>query len=69
MPTFSLVHRTRPATPIDGKNPGLLLFHGRGADEIDLLGLAQSLDPKLYVVSARAPYPLPPGYSWMDLNS
>ena len=59
--------RERPAA---GANPEglLLLHHGRGADEADLLGLADVLDPeqRLLVVSPRAPLTLPgsPGYHW-----
>ena len=53
----------------DGEATGLLvLHHGRGADERDLLGLADVLDPRrrLHVVSPRAPLTLPgsPGYHW-----
>lgn len=44
--------------------PGLLLLHGRGSDEADLMGLVDALDPRLTVVSARAPYRLPPGFAW-----
>lgn len=46
----------------------LILHHGRGTDERDLLGLADLLDPgkRLRVVSPRAPLQLPgsPGYHW-----
>ena len=37
-----------------------MLHHGRGTDELDLLGLADVLDPRrrLHVVSPRAPLPL-----------
>ena len=60
------VHRERPA---DGDPAGLLvLHHGRGADEHDLLGLADVLDPerRLHVVTPRAPLQLPgwPGNHW-----
>jgi phospholipase/carboxylesterase len=52
-----------------GEPAGLLvLHHGRGTCETDLLGLADSLDPerRLRVVSARGPLQLPgsPGYHW-----
>lgn len=47
--------------------PALLLLHGRGADEADLLSLADELDPRLFVVSARAPLPLGPGFAWYHL--
>src|SRR4051812_16514849 len=62
----SLTHLERPATAAP---EGLLvLHHGRGADESDLLGLADLLDPerRLRVVTPRAPLRLPgsPGYHW-----
>jgi len=61
-----LIHRERPA---DGEPAGLLiLHHGRGADEHDLLGFGDVLDPdrRLHVVTPRAPLTLPgwPGYHW-----
>ncbi len=53
----------------EGAPEGLLvLHHGRGADERDLLPLADVLDPqrRLYAVTPRAPLSLPgwPGYHW-----
>jgi phospholipase/carboxylesterase len=62
----TLLHSERAAA---GTPSGLLvLHHGRGADERDLLGLADALDParRLQVVSPRAPLQLPgsPGYHW-----
>jgi phospholipase/carboxylesterase len=60
-----LVYRERPA---DGKPEGLLvLHHGRGADENDLLPLADLFDPgrRLRVVTPRAPErPGLAGYHW-----
>jgi phospholipase/carboxylesterase len=61
-----LAYRERPA---EGRPRGLLvLHHGRGADENDLLTLADVLDParRLHVVTPRAPLQLPesPGYHW-----
>jgi len=61
-----LVHRERPA---GGEAAGLLvLHHGRGSDEGDLIGLADVLDPerRLHVVAPRAPLTLPgwPGFHW-----
>jgi phospholipase/carboxylesterase len=45
-----------------------VLHHGRGADEQDLLGLADVLDPehRLHVATPRAPLTLPgwPGHHW-----
>ena len=61
-----LTYRERPA---DGDPEGLLvLHHGRGADEHDLLSLGDVLDPerRLHVATPRAPLTLPgwPGYHW-----
>jgi phospholipase/carboxylesterase len=62
----ALAYRERPAA---GDAAGLLvLHHGRGADEQDLLGLGDVLDPerRLHVVTPRAPLTLPgwPGHHW-----
>ena len=61
-----MISRERPPA---GEPAGLLvLHHGRGADEHDLLGLADVLDPerRLHVVTPRAPLTLPgwPGHHW-----
>ena len=44
----------------------LVLHHGRGADEHDLLGLADVLDPerRLHIVTPRAPLAIGGGYHW-----
>ncbi|MBF6613250.1 MAG: phospholipase [Chloroflexi bacterium] len=65
---LKLAHLVRPGRG-EGEGaerglPGLLLLHGRGSDEADLMGLVDALDPRLTVVSARAPYRLPPGFAW-----
>jgi phospholipase/carboxylesterase len=60
------IFRERPAA---GEPSGLLVVHhGRGSDEHDLLSLADALDPtrRLRVVSPRAPLQVPgwPGNHW-----
>lgn len=61
----ALVYRERPAagTEPDGL---LVLHHGRGADENDLIGLADVLDPerRLHVVTPRAPLAIGGGFHW-----
>jgi phospholipase/carboxylesterase len=64
--TSPLTFQERPAS---GEPEGLLvLHHGRGADEHDLLSLGDVLDPqrRLHVATPRAPLQLPgwPGYHW-----
>ena len=61
-----LIFAERPAA---GEPAGLLvLHHGRGTDERDLLGLADVLDPdhRLHVATPRGPLTLPgwPGHHW-----
>lgn len=59
----------RPRAPADGPPPLLLLLHGYGAGERDLFDLADHLDPRLHVVSARAPLALPwGGFAWYHLG-
>ncbi|MBV8734481.1 MAG: phospholipase [Solirubrobacterales bacterium] len=60
-----LDHQLRPAR---GRPEGaLVLMHGRGTDEFDLLPLLDALDPerRLVGVTPRAPLELPPGgFHW-----
>jgi phospholipase/carboxylesterase len=62
----ALVFRER--APVGNARGLLVLHHGRGADEHDLLALADVLDPQhqLHVVTPRAPLTMPgsPGYHW-----
>jgi phospholipase/carboxylesterase len=57
----SLIHNVREAA--DEPAGALVLFHGRGADEHDLVPLLDALDPqrRLLGVTPRAPLALSPG--------
>jgi phospholipase/carboxylesterase len=61
-----LAHRVRPAA--GAPDGALVLLHGRGTDERDLLPLADALDPerRLVAVTPRAPLAIPgqPGAHW-----
>jgi phospholipase/carboxylesterase len=68
---LSLVHAVRepsgkaPETP----PPLLILLHGVGSNEQDLIGLAPALDPRFYIVSARAPITLGQGaFGWYHVQ-
>ncbi len=66
-PSFVSVVR-EPAAP-SARPPVLVLLHGVGADELDLLPVADAIDPRLLVVSLRAPYEAEPmGYAWYALD-
>jgi phospholipase/carboxylesterase len=71
-PRLNLAHIVRDARAERGSvpahgSPRLLLLHGRGADEADLMGLEAALDPRLVVVSVRAPFRLGPGFAWYEM--
>ncbi len=59
----------RGATAQDQGAPVLLLLHGYGLHEEDLMGLAPHLDSELISVGARAPYELPfGGFAWFNIE-
>ncbi len=64
----TLHHRMMmPETGEQGPHPTLVLLHGRGADEDDLVGVTQALDERLLVLSVRAPFPFEyGGFTWYD---
>jgi phospholipase/carboxylesterase len=57
----SLAARIRPAA--GAPEGALVLFHGRGADELDLFPLLDAFDPERRLIGAtpRGPLSLPPG--------
>jgi phospholipase/carboxylesterase len=64
-----LVHHTVQPRVRSGPPPLLLLLHGIGADEDDLLPLAPHLDPRFLVISARAPFEAEPmGHRWYAID-
>ena len=64
---YSVLHRG-PEASASGA-PLLVLLHGYGSNEEDLLGLAPYLDPRLVCISARAPHVLPfGGYAWFEIE-
>lgn len=51
-------------------NPILILLHGRGADEFDLLQIGELLNENFLTISIRAPKRfLFGGYTWFDMNN
>jgi len=51
------------------KNPLILLLHGYGSNEEDLFSFATELPENYFIISARAPYPLPPyGNAWYAID-
>lgn len=69
-PAFSLKHRViRPTVKSDGKTPCVVLLHGIGSDENDLLDLGSKFGPEFLVISARAPIAVGPGaYAWFKVK-
>jgi phospholipase/carboxylesterase len=47
----------------------LVLLHGLGSNERDLLGLGAGLDPRFELISLRAPRPMgPDAFGWFDVT-
>jgi len=66
----TLFHRVLfPENPAAQKHPTVIMLHGRGSDEEDLLGIAPMFDERFLIISVRAPYEFPyGGYTWFDLE-
>lgn len=66
---MSLLSVVREPAVRSDRPPLLVLLHGIGADEHDLLPIADALDPRLLAVSVRAPYEAAPmGHAWYALD-
>ncbi|MXN90587.1 phospholipase [Flavobacterium sp. Sd200] len=66
---LSLYHLVREPKVKQDKSPLLLLLHGYGSNEEDLFGFASQLPDEYLIISARAPYSLPPyGHAWYAIN-
>lgn len=60
---------TPPKAASEGKQPVLIVLHGYGADEFDLLPLAERLPGNHRIISIQAPLTLPwGGYAWYHLT-
>jgi len=57
-----------PKEQSDGPSPAVFVLHGRGANEQDLLPIADELPDELHVISLRAPDQLQGGYTWYELD-
>ena len=69
MKTLSLAHLVHQPILEEDAPPLLLLLHGVGSNEHDLIALAPFLDKRFLIISARAPNTLEPGsYAWFDVD-
>lgn len=58
-----------PASQTTETKSTLIMLHGRGADEHDLFGLKERLDPRLDIHSLRAPFEYEwGGNAWFDMS-
>lgn len=68
MPSLETVVR-RPAVTSGARPPLLVLLHGVGGDETGLPALTADFDPRLLILSPRAPYRHGNGrYRWFDVD-
>jgi phospholipase/carboxylesterase len=68
-PDLPLTHVSRPGT-VESNAPSVVLIHGRGTNERDLLPIGAQLPEDLHVLSVRAPRSMdgPDSYTWYDLD-
>jgi phospholipase/carboxylesterase len=67
--SLSLLHLVRQPTRGAGAPPLLILLHGIGSNEEDLMGLEPYLDERFLIVSARAPFSYGSGgYAWFEIQ-
>src|SRR5690349_8842275 len=68
LPLAYLEYGPRQSVPEGEKPPLLLMLHGVGANERDLFPLAPELDPRLQILSLRAPLTRGPNsYAWFTV--
>lgn len=69
-PGLPLAHRVRaPANGNTNDAPCLILLHGVGANEANLIDFAARQDPRLTIVLARGPLTFGPNqYGWFNVN-
>lgn len=66
---LSLFHLVKEPRDKKEKSPVLIMLHGYGSDAKDLFSFAGELPEELFIISAQAPYPLPPyGNAWYAIN-
>jgi phospholipase/carboxylesterase len=66
----TLTHKILPPRlHASGKSPLVIFMHGRGANEDDLLGLAEYSDDRIFFVSPRAPFDFGygGGFTWYEI--
>ncbi len=68
-PTLSLTYKVQQPQQHAERPPLVILLHGYGSNEQDLIGTTPYLDPRPIYLSARAPHRLAgAGYAWFELG-
>ena len=68
-PSLPLIYKIKISNITKEKKPCLVLLHGYGSNEDDLLSFAPNLPSKYTIISLRAPIPLDMGgYAWSNIH-
>ncbi len=68
--TTTLTHKIiPPRARVTGRSPAIIMLHGRGASEDDLLGLSEFLDERLFSIAPRGPFDFQfgGGFTWYNI--
>lgn len=66
---LSLYHIIRESKTKTENAPVIIMLHGYGSNEADLFSFSEELPEEVFIISARAPYPLPPyGNAWYAIH-
>lgn len=68
-PAIPLDHQIlKPQTQYSEPSPAAFFLHGYGANELDLLSLSNYFPSDIFIISLRAPFPIPGGYCWYPIQ-
>lgn len=69
MAELPFVHVSRPPEEPTGNTPSVVLLHGYGGDEHNMIGIEDRLPDDLHAFGVRGPFEVSNGYAWFPGSS